>query len=129
MLLLVSGALRGAAWNGRLRHFLPKSGPSFVSKRGHSEPHGLTSAFGRPCRSMGSLGTATMFQMPGEVAPRQRRGAINSNFGILGEGECVFHIDPEIAHRVLDLAMTEKDLDGTEVAGRPVDDRRLRPAK
>jgi len=44
-------------------------------------------------------------------------------------GKRVFRVDPEIANRVLDFAMTEKNLDGTKVAGRPVDDRCLRPAK
>ena len=62
------------------------------------------------------------------LAPRRRRGANESNFGVLGKGKRVFHVDPEIAHRVLDLAMTEKNLDGTKVAGRPLDDRCLRSA-
>ncbi len=35
---------------------------------------------------------------------------MSSNFGILGKGKRVFHVDGEIAHCVLDLAMTEKDL-------------------
>jgi hypothetical protein len=45
------------------------------------------------------------------------------------QGKRVFHIDAEIAHCVLDLAMSEEDLDGTKVAGRPVYDRSLRSAK
>lgn len=36
-----------------------------------------------------------------------------------------FSINPEIAHHILDLAVAEKNLDGTQIAGRPVDDRRL----
>ena len=64
-----------------------------------------------------------------EVAPRRRRGANGSDFGVLSKGKRVFHVDPEIAHRALYLAMTEKDLDGTKVAGRLVDDRCLRSAK
>jgi hypothetical protein len=51
-----------------------------------------------------------------EVAPRRRRGAIGSDFGVLGKGKRVFHVDSEIAHRVLDLAMTEKNLDRTKVS-------------
>lgn len=66
-------------------------------------------------------GMTTSSQDASEVAPRQRRGANNLNFSILGESKRVFHVNPEIAHRVFDLAMTKKDLDGTEVAGRPVD--------
>ena len=58
-------------------------------------------------------------QIGSSVFPRSRNG---SNFGVLSEGKRVLHIDPEVAHCVLDLAMTEKDLDGTEVAGRPVYD-------
>ncbi len=49
---------------------------------------------------------------------------MGSNLGVFGKRKCVFHVDPEIADSVLDLAMAEKDLDGTKVAGRPVDDRR-----
>ena len=63
----------------------------------------------------------------GEVAPRRRRGATDSDFPILRKGKRVFHVHPEIAHCVLDLAT--KDLDGTNVAGSPVDDRCLRSAK
>ena len=70
-----------------------------------------------------------MSQKHGEEAPRRRRGAIGSDFGVLGKGKRVFDVDAEIAHCVLDLAMTEKDLDGTKVAGRPVYDRCLRSAK
>ncbi len=54
---------------------------------------------------------------------------MGSDLSVFGKRKCVFHVDPKIAHRVLDLAMTEKDLDGTKVAGRPVDDRRLGPPK
>ena len=50
------------------------------------------------------------------MALRQGRGANNSNLGILGEGKRVFHVDPERAYPVLNLAMTEKGLDGTKVA-------------
>ena len=72
--------------------------------------------------------TPAKFQEPGK-APRRRRGAIGSNFGVLGKGKRVFHVNPEITHCALNLAMTEKDLDGTKVAGRPIDDRCLRSAK
>lgn len=58
-------------------------------------------------------------------APRGQRGAGRSNFGVLGKGECVFYVDPEIAHRILGLTVTKKNLGGTRIAGRPIDDRRL----
>ena len=48
--------------------------------------------------------------------PSPERGADRSNLGVLGEGKCVFHIDAEIADRVLDLAMAEQDLDRLPVA-------------
>ncbi len=63
------------------------------------------------------------------VGPSPKRGANRSNLGVLGKGECVFHIDSEIADRALDLAMAEQDLDGTQITGCPVDDRCLRSAE
>ncbi len=45
--------------------------------------------------------------------PRRQRGADCSNLRVLGKGKRVFDVDPEIAHGILDLAMTEKDLDRT----------------
>lgn len=62
-------------------------------------------------------------------APRRGEGPIDSDFSVLSKRKRVFHVISEIAHRVLDLAVTEKDLDGAKVAGRPVDDRRLSSAK
>ena len=53
-------------------------------------------------------------------------GAKGSDLGVFGKGKRVFHIDPEIAHGVLYLAMGEKNLASPQVAGRPVDDRCLR---
>jgi hypothetical protein len=47
------------------------------------------------------------------LAPRWQRGANGSNFGILRKGKRVFDVNPEIAYRVLDLAVAEKDLDST----------------
>lgn len=48
-----------------------------------------------------------------KVGPSPERGANRSNLGVLGKGKCIFHIDPEIADRVLDLAMAKEDLDRT----------------
>lgn len=53
----------------------------------------------------------------------------SSIFSVLSKGERVLNIYPEIAHGILDLAMTEKNLDSAQVASCPVDDRCLRPAK
>ena len=50
------------------------------------------------------------------------RGTDGSNLSVLGKGKSVFHIDPQIADRVFDLAMAKQDLDRTKVAGCPVDD-------
>ena len=78
---------------------------------------------------LGLLCVGGPFPIGPKLAPRRRRGANGSNFSILGKGKRVFHVDAKIAHRVLDLAMTEKDLDGPKVSDRPVDDRRLCSAK
>jgi len=60
---------------------------------------------------------AAKSQSAAKLAPRQRRGADWSNFSILGEGKRIFHVNPEIAHRILNLAMTEKYLHSAKVAG------------
>lgn len=48
-----------------------------------------------------------------DVGPSPERGADGSNLSVLGKGKCILHIDPEVADRVLDLAMAKQDLDGT----------------
>lgn len=45
----------------------------------------------------------------------------SSNLSVLGKGERVFHIYPEIAHRILDLAMSEQNLDRPKISRCPVD--------
>ena len=42
-----------------------------------------------------------------EIGPPPERGADGSNLRVFGKGKCVFHVDPEIADRVLYLAMAE----------------------
>jgi len=64
-----------------------------------------------------------------KVGPSPERGADGSNLSVFSRGKCVFHIDPKIADRIFDLAMTKQDLDGTKVAGCPVDYRCLRTAE
>ena len=54
---------------------------------------------------------------------------VSTKIGADGKGERVFHCDPEITHRILDLAMAEQDLNGAKVASGPVDNRCLRSAK
>src|SRR5215510_4734789 len=41
----------------------------------------------------------------------------------------IVDLDAKIAHRTLDLSVTEQELDGPQVAGAPVDLRRLRPSQ
>lgn len=41
----------------------------------------------------------------------RKRAPKGSNLGVFGKGKRVLHVDPEIAHRILDLAVAEKDLD------------------
>ncbi len=51
--------------------------------------------------------------VPAPVAGSLRtRAPLGSDFGVFGKGKRVLHVDPEIAHGVLDLAMAEKDLNG-----------------
>lgn len=40
-----------------------------------------------------------------------------------------FYVDAQVSHGVLDLGVTEQDLDGSEVAGRLVDHRCLRASQ
>jgi hypothetical protein len=48
-----------------------------------------------------------------------------SDLDVLGKRKCVFHVHPKVADGIIDLAIVEQDLDGTKVASRPIDDRRL----
>lgn len=68
-----------------------------------------------------SLGTTDKSQAPVSSSSR-KRAPTSSDFGVFGKSEGIFHVDPKITDRLLDLAMAEKDLDSTKVAGRPVDD-------
>lgn len=100
---------------------------------GNTMAVGLVTATGSlpACRvSANELRIAVIYAPSSVVlAPRHQRGAEHSNFCVLSEGKRVFYVDPEITHRVLDLAVAEKDLDGTKIAGRPIDDRRLGSTK
>jgi hypothetical protein len=40
-------------------------------------------------------------------SPAELRGANGSDLGVLGEGNRVFYVDPQIADHILDLAVTE----------------------
>lgn len=76
------------------------------------ERHGFCHSW--PAAGQGSVGS-----------PPVARGADCSNFSVLGEGQRIFYVDSEIAYRIFDLAVAEKDLNGTKIASRPIDDRRL----
>jgi len=52
-----------------------------------------------------------------------------SGFGALCKKQSVLYVDTEIADRVLDLRVTQQDLDRTNVAGSPIDHRGFRPPK
>jgi len=41
----------------------------------------------------------------------RKRAPKGSDLGVFGKGKRVLHVYPEIAHRILDLAVAEKDLD------------------
>ena len=48
-----------------------------------------------------------------------------SNVGLLGYGQSVIYLDAEIANGAFDLGMAKQQLDGPQVAGAPIDQRRL----
>jgi len=45
----------------------------------------------------------------------------NSDVDLLGNGQRVIDLDPEIPDRALDFAMSKKKLDGAKISGSPVD--------
>jgi uncharacterized protein (DUF1778 family) len=51
-----------------------------------------------------------------------------SDFRPLGKCNRVVNVHAKVAHSVFDVRMTKQDLDGAQVAGRLVDQRRLRPS-
>jgi hypothetical protein len=52
-----------------------------------------------------------------------------SYFRVLSERECILDVDAEVAHRALDLAVTQRRLHRSQVADGLVDDRCLGPAE
>lgn len=76
------------------------------------QTHSRTGASKRSTRTEPKSGTAfarskfarlTPMRLPTD--PRRRPESDESDLSVLGKGERVFHVDPEIAHRILDLAM------------------------
>jgi hypothetical protein len=51
---------------------------------------------------------------------------VPSNVDLLRYGEGIVHINAEIPHSALDLSVTKQKLDGAQIAGAPIDQRRLR---
>ena len=49
-----------------------------------------------------------------------------SNVNLLRYGEGIVHINAEIPHSALYLGVTKQKLDGAQIAGAPIDQRRLR---
>src|ERR1700722_1409386 len=52
-----------------------------------------------------------------------------SDLSLFRYRERVIHLDAEISDRALDLGVTEQELDGSQVAGAPIDQGSLRPAQ
>src|SRR5688572_2033096 len=64
-----------------------------------------------------------------ECGPTGWRGrSSQSEFDLLGDAESVIYLDPEITDRTLQLRMAEQQLHGPQIAGLPVNLRRLRLA-
>ena len=51
---------------------------------------------------------------------------VTSNVDLLRYGEGIVHINPEIPHSALYLGVTKQKLDGAQIPGAAVDQRRLR---
>lgn len=83
----------------------------------------------KTCRLRPGLGTTAKFPQAPVSGREPDTGAKGLDFCVFGKGKRVLDIDPEIADRILNLAMTEKDLDSSQIAGRPIDDRCLRAPK
>lgn len=62
------------------------------------------------CRWTGHAGMPVKSQAPVSSSLLET-GAKGSDLSVFGEDKRVLHVDPEIAHGILDLAVAEKDLD------------------
>src|SRR5690242_8381173 len=82
----------------------------------------------RPSRpDLRVVGTKVAFGSRAAVAARAH--TCRSNIDTLRDGEGVVHLYPEIADGALDLRVAEQQLDGSEIAGPPVDEGHLRAAE
>ncbi len=76
---------------------------------GLANSHGLATLLAtgsiRTCRSATHSGTAAKSQAP-VSSSQPETGAKGSDLGVFGKGQRVLHVDPEIPHGILDLAVT-----------------------
>ena len=70
-----------------------------------------------------------VFHVPKAAIHAALDGRSTSDLGSLSQEERVLPVDAKIAHRVLDLGVTEQDLDGADVSCRLVNHRRLRASQ
>lgn len=85
--------------------------------------HGQKRSVSNPPHSSTTATPPTVFKAVIRVAADDRT---MSDFGSLCQEQRVLHVDTKIAHGVLDLGVSEKYLDGADVARRLVDHGRLR---
>lgn len=72
-------------------------------------------------------GRISAIKVDNSIVPADSRS--NSDFCSLRQEQCVLHVDTKISDRVLNLGVTEQDLDGADVARRLVDHGRLRASE
>ena len=60
---------------------------------------------------------------------KDRPAASRSDFSSFCQHQGIFHVDPEITDRILDLCVTEQDLNSSDVARGTVDHRGFRPTQ
>src|SRR5262245_61241975 len=52
-----------------------------------------------------------------------------SDVNLFRNRKCIVHFDTEVSDCALDFSVTKQQLDGSEITGSPIDQRRLGPAK
>ena len=84
------------------------SGSRHLPDRGPSAPKALKTGAERRNRPLLFMFANGGFVPSAEkIAPRRGKGLIDSDLSILSKGKRVLHVNPEIAHRILDFAVTE----------------------
>ncbi len=63
------------------------------------------------------------------TAPEPGAAAADSGVSVLGDRQSVVYLNPKIPDSALELGVTEQELNGAEILGPPIHQRRLRATK